>query len=137
MASQAELANVSLDKMIGLVATTSETTRLSAETIGNAWKSILSRIQNVKLGKFIDDDGEAINDTEKILSEFNIALRDSNREWRNTEDVIDEVASKWEDFTSVEKDAISVAIAGKILARTYSNIWVYVIYQIFPISVKA
>lgn len=60
VSSQANLANVSLDKMIGLIATTSETTRLSAETIGNAWKSILSRMQNVKLGKFIDDDGEAI-----------------------------------------------------------------------------
>lgn len=60
VASQADLAGVSIDKLIGLIATTSETTRLSAESIGNAWKSILSRMQNVKLGKFIDDDGEAI-----------------------------------------------------------------------------
>ena len=70
-------------------------------------------MQNVKLGKFIDDSGESINDTEKILNSFGIALRDSNKEWRNLEDVIDEVGSKWDSFTSVEKDAIGVAIAGR------------------------
>lgn len=112
VASQANAANISLDKMIGLISTTSETTRLSAETIGNAWKSILARMQNVKLGKFLDDDGESLNDTEKILNSFGIALRDTNREWRNMEDVLDEVASKWDSFTSVEKDAIGVAISG-------------------------
>lgn len=112
VASQANAANISLDKMIGLISTTSETTRLSAETIGNAWKSILARMQNVKLGKFLDDDSESLNDTEKILNSFGIALRDTNREWRNMEDVLDEVASKWDSFTSVEKDAIGVAISG-------------------------
>lgn len=113
VSSQANAANISFDKLTALIATASETTRLSAESIGNAFKSIIARMQNVKLGKFIDDSGESINDTEKILNSFGIALRDSNKEWRNLEDVIDEVGSKWDSFTSVEKDAIGVAIAGR------------------------
>ena len=113
VSSQANAANISFDKLTALIATASETTRLSAESIGNAFKSIIARMQNVKLGKFIDDNGESINDTEKILNSFGIALRDSNKEWRNLEDVIDEVGSKWDSFTSVEKDAIGVAIAGR------------------------
>ena len=48
VASLASAAGISLDKMIGLIATVSETTRLSAETIGNGFKSIISRFQNVK-----------------------------------------------------------------------------------------
>lgn len=61
VASMANASGISLDKMIGYIGTASETTRLSAETIGNSWKSILSRIQNVKAGKNIDDMGESIN----------------------------------------------------------------------------
>ena len=70
-------------------------------------------------------DSNRCNDTEKILNSFGIALRDTNREWRNTEEVIDEVAKKWSTFTDVEQSAIAVAISGKLLAQTYSNIWVY------------
>lgn len=57
-------------------------------------------------------DSNRCNDTEKILNSFGIALRDTNREWRNTEEVIDEVAKKWSTFTDVEQSAIAVAISG-------------------------
>lgn len=60
VSSFANMAEVSLDKMIGLIAVGSETTRLSAETIGQGWKSIFSRLENVKAGKSIDDMGESI-----------------------------------------------------------------------------
>ena len=59
-ASFAESAGVSIDKMLALITTTSETTRLSAETIGNGFKSILSRMQSVASGKAVDDAGESL-----------------------------------------------------------------------------
>ena len=49
-----------IDQMIGILAVGSETTRLSAETIGNAWKSILTRMQQVKAGVNVDDMGEPL-----------------------------------------------------------------------------
>ena len=55
------MANITLDQMIGLITTVSETTRLSAETIGQGFKTVISRIQNVKIGKFVDDEtGESL-----------------------------------------------------------------------------
>ena len=53
-------AGMEIDQMIGILAVGSETTRLSAETIGNAWKSILTRMQQVKAGVDVDDMGEPL-----------------------------------------------------------------------------
>ena len=113
VASSADQAGISIDKLIGLITTGSENTRLSAETIGQAWKTLVTRFQNVKLGKFIDDTGESLNNVETILGQFGIRLRDSANEWRNLEDVIDEIGQRWSEFTSVEKSAIATQVAGE------------------------
>lgn len=111
-ASSANLAGVGLDKLLGYVTVVEETTQKSAETIGESFKTIFARMGNIKLGKFLDDDGEDLSDTEKILNNFGIALRKSNDEFREFDDVLDEVASRWSDFTNVEQSAIATTIAG-------------------------
>lgn len=105
--------------MIGLIAVGSETTRLSAETIGNTWKSVLARMEQVKAGANIDDEGEAINNVEKVLNKFGIQLRDTNSEFRNMEDVLDEVGNKWQSFDSVAQAQIATAIAGTHRINTF------------------
>lgn len=112
VASSADSVGLDFDKLVGLITVGSETTRLSAETIGNAWKTLVSRLTNVKMGKFLSDDGEDLNNVETILGSFNIKLRDSQNEWRDMSDVIDELGSKWKSFTSVEKSAIATQVAG-------------------------
>jgi hypothetical protein len=69
-------------------------------------------MQDVKLGKSFDDAGESISDVEKTLKRFGIETRDQNLEFRNTGDVIDEVAAKWETFSKVEQSSIAKALAG-------------------------
>lgn len=105
--------------MIGLIAVGSETTRLSAETIGNTWKSVLARMEQVKAGAKIDEEGEAINNVEKVLNKFGIQLRSSNSEFRNMEDVLDEVGNKWSTFDSVAQAQIATAIAGTHRINTF------------------
>ena len=111
-ANSANIAGVSMDRLLGYLATIQEVTQKSAETVGESVKSMFARINNIKLGKFIDDNGESLNDTEKILKEFGIALRDTEGEFRAVSDVLDELYGKWDRFTSVEKSAIAVAAAG-------------------------
>lgn len=119
VASQASSAGISFDKMIGLIAVGSETTRLSAETIGNTWKSVLARMEQVKAGANIDAEGEAINNVEKVLNKFGIQLRDTNSQFRNMEDVLDEVGNKWQSFDSVAQAQIATAIAGTHRINTF------------------
>ena len=57
---------------------------------------------------------------------YNITLRESATGFRNMEDVLDEVGRRWKEFDSVEQAQIATAISGKVYARTYGNIWVFI-----------
>lgn len=123
-ANSASLAGVEFEKLVGYLAATQETTQKSAQVIGTSMKSIFSRMQNVKAGKFLDDEGEAINDVEKVLSSLGIELRKNKDEWNSVGDVLDQVNERWDDFTATEKNAVATSIAGFDLnvARTYRTI---------------
>lgn len=82
-------------------------------------------MSNVAAGKDTDDEGEKLNDVEKVLSKLDIKLRDSIGEWRNFEDVLDEVADKWENFTEVQRSQIATAIAGKRSCQVPEYIVIY------------
>ena len=112
-ASGANIAGISMDRLLGYLATIQETTQKSAETVGTSVQAMIARINNIKIGKFIDDEsGEALNDTEKILNKFGIELRNTEGDFRAVSDVLDDVYAKWDSLTSVEKSAIATAAAG-------------------------
>jgi TP901 family phage tail tape measure protein len=113
VASSAQAAEINLDKIVGLITAVSSTTRMSAESIGNSLKTIISRMQNIKIGKFVDEEfGESLNDVEKTLGALGIAIRTSEQDWRSMEDVLDEVGSRWKEFTEIEQSAIATALGG-------------------------
>lgn len=112
-ASGANIAGISMDRLLGYLAIIQEVTQKSAETVGTSVQSMIARINNIKIGKFIDDEsGEALNDTEKILNKFGIELRNTEGEFRAVSDVLDDVYAKWGSLTAVEKSAIATAAAG-------------------------
>ena len=113
-ATGADIAGVSMDKLVGYIATVSEVTQDGAESVGTFYKTLFARMNNVKAEKFVDDEtGESLNDVEKVLGELNISLRDSNGLFRNSGEVLDEVGQKWETFDNVQQHAIATAFAGK------------------------
>lgn len=112
-ATSADIAGVSMDKLIGYIATVKEVTQDGAESVGTFYKTLFARMNNVAAGKFIDDEtGESLNDVETVLGELGIKLRDLDGQFRNSGDVLDEVASRWESFDSVAQHAIATAFAG-------------------------
>ncbi len=132
MSRCANIANnsgTSMDRLIGYMATVGEVTQDSMSVIGNSFKSMYSRMNNIKIGKFIDDEtGESLSDTERVLNKLGIQLRDTQNTYRDFDDVLDDVGNNWKSFTQVEQNAISVAIAGTMqrerfiaLMNNYSN----------------
>lgn len=111
-ASSADVAGVSFDKLAAMIATVKDKTQQSAETVGTFMNTLLSRYRDVKLGQFIDDDGEDLSDVESILGSLDIKLRDSKEEFRNFEDIINEVALSWNNYSSVQQAALAKAFAG-------------------------
>lgn len=112
-ASMANNAGVSLEKTAAMIATIKDVTQQSDETIGTSVKSILSRMNNIKVGKFVDDEtGEPLNDVEKVLNEVGISMRDVNGQFQDSEITIDSIAEKWSTFDKNTQKAISTAVAG-------------------------
>ena len=106
-------SGTSMNRLIGYAATIGEVTQKSMSEVGNSLQSIYSRMNNIKIGKFIDDEtGESLSDTESVLNKLGITLRDTENTYRAFDDVLDDVGKHWSEFTQVEQNAISVAIAG-------------------------
>lgn len=113
-ANSAKDAGVGFETLAAYITTVSEVTRKSASTIGESFKTIFARFQNVKLDKVMKGEAGAvgINDTEKALNSIGITMRKSETEWRSMEDVMGEVGEKWKDLDQLSKNTIVTALAG-------------------------
>lgn len=81
---------------------------------------------NVKAGNLFDvESAESLSNVETVLSGYGIALRDSNSEFRNFGDVLDEVAGRWDTFGTVAQRAIAVAFSGTRMQEKffYGTFW--------------
>lgn len=112
-ANSARLAGVDINKLIGYIATVAEVTQRDEATVGESFKTLFARLQKVAAGADVDEEGEAINEVETVLNRLGIKLRDTQDEFRNMGDVLDEIGAKWESFNSIDQAQIATVIAGK------------------------
>ncbi len=112
-ASAADMAGVSMNRLIGYIAAVKESTRAADQEVGNALKTMISRMNQVKAGKFIDEEtGESLNDFEKVMNKVGIAIRDANGQFISSEKVLDELGAKFSSFDSVTQRAVATALGG-------------------------
>lgn len=115
-AEGARIAGIEMDRLLGMIATVGEVTQKSMSSIGEAFKSILARMRSLKDNKLsvIGDDGEIedLSNVEIVLGSLGIKLRDSNLEFRNFQEVLEDVGESWDKYTSVQKAAIAKAFSG-------------------------
>ena len=112
VASQANLAGMSIDYTTALLAKGIETTREAPETIGTALKTIIARMREISdYGETLDGSTD-VNNVETQLAYVGIKLKDTNGELRSTEDVLDELGKKWDTLNSNQQAAIAKALAG-------------------------
>lgn len=119
-ATTAQLSGVDLDESIAMATTIMDVSQKDASSTGNAIKTMLSRYGNVKAGTYSgmnitgdqNETTESLNDIDKVLKKLGISLRSSNLEFRDFDDILDDIAAKWETLDSVSKNAIATAMAG-------------------------
>ena len=109
-ANSARLAGVEMDTLLGYLAAVGEVTQQDMASVGNAFKTMFARYSNVKLNKLVDDDGESLNDYERVLARVGIQLRDNLGSFKDFDDVLGEVQAKWSSLTEVEQSAIAAAL---------------------------
>lgn len=94
VASQANLAGMSINYTLGLLAKGIETTREPAESIGTALKTIVARMRELTDYGATLEDGMSLNNVEKQLQYINIELRNEQGSLRSTEEVLDELGQR-------------------------------------------
>ena len=112
-ASSAQQAGVSIDQLIGMIATLTDVSQASPENVGTAMKSIISRYTQVKANKFVDYESvDDLSNVEKVLAKVGVKIRDGVTDFRDLGDVLDELAGKWNTLNDVEQNAISYNLFG-------------------------
>lgn len=117
--SVAKNAGLTFDQLAAFIAVASSTTRLSAETIGTSFKSIITRMEGVKASAKTDEFGDDLSQVETVLRKVGIELRDSTDSFRPLGEVIDDIAKKWNMFNDVQRAQVSTAVAGQRQANVF------------------
>lgn len=136
VAVTADQAGISMDRLLGYVATIGEVTQQSMSTVGTAMKSILTRMTNIKSGKLelVDEDGttEKLSDVETTLANVGINLRKTMTEYNSASDVLDALASKWDTLNQAQQNAIAISFGGsrmqnqfRVLMENYDRVQKY------------
>ena len=117
-AAVARSANLDLDQTAAMLTTIIDITQQDAGSVGNALRTILSRYGNVKAGVFSgmaedgEDTSESLNDVEKVLNAIGIQIRSTSTDMRGFDEVLEELAEKWDNLNDVEQNAVATALAG-------------------------
>lgn len=111
-AAQANIAGMSIDFALGMLAKGVETTREAPETIGTALKTVISRMRELTdLGKTLDD-GMDVNRVDKALGQIGIRLMGTNGQFRDMQDVLTDVGMAWSTLNTNQQASVAVALAG-------------------------
>lgn len=115
-ASSAEAVGSSFENTTAMMAVMIEATRESATNIGSAMKSIISRYGEMTSdpSKLIDSEGEemSLNKVDKALQSVGITIQDTNHQFREFDDVIAELAGKWDTIDNNTQRYIATVMAG-------------------------
>lgn len=109
-AAPAEQMGVSYNSLAAIIATVGDTTQQSASVIGNAFKTIFSRFQQLKAE---GSDGEVtLNRVSSQLQSLGINVLDASGELRNLDTVIMEVGTQWESWSQKQQLAVAQLVGG-------------------------
>ena len=116
-ANLANLNGISIDQAAAMVATIADVSQVSGSQAGNSIKMMLSRYGTVKSGKFETmteegDDTASLNDVEKVLKRIGVSMRDSNLQFREFDEVLNDISEKWDTLDNISRNAVATALAG-------------------------
>lgn len=115
-ASIAESAGMSFESTSAMLAMMIETTREAPQNIGTALKTITARFQEMKSNptEILSLDGEeaSLNKVDKALATIGISLKDASGQFRDLDEVIFELADKWDGLDRNTQRWIANTVAG-------------------------
>ena len=109
---------LSFEYAASALATITSNTRQSEEVVGTALKTIFARIQGLKLGETLDD-GTSLNKYSEALAKVGISIFESNGELKAMDNILYEMAVKWDSLNNAQQTALAQTVAG---VRQYTQL---------------
>lgn len=108
--SVAKVAGLDLNEYASMLGLVIEKTGLSGETIGTAYRTILTRI--TKASKIEGTSDEDISKAETALKSVGVQVRSTAGEFRDMTDIMEDLGKVWNNLNDVQQANISYEIAG-------------------------
>jgi TP901 family phage tail tape measure protein len=112
VSAQASQAGLSIEYTTALLAKGIETTQEAPESIGTALKTIIARFRELSDYGSTLEDGVSVNQVEEALRAVGIEARDQAGNFRDLDDILNELGPRWDSLTSMQRQAIAQAAAG-------------------------
>lgn len=125
-AAVSNTVGLSYEYATSALATVTATTRQSADVVGTAFKTLFARIQDLELGKTLDD-GTTLGKYSQALDAVGVSIKDADGGLRAMDDILDDLGEKWNSFDAegnplISKDA-KVALAQTVAGvRQYTQL---------------
>lgn len=117
-AAVAETVGLSYEYATTALATITDTTRQSADVVGNALKTLFARIQGLSLGETLED-GTDLTKYSEALMKVGISIKEQDGSLREMDDILDDMASKWQTLGKDQQVALAQTVAG---VRQYTQL---------------
>ena len=117
-AATAETVGLSYEYAASALATVTSVTRESADVVGTAFKTLFARIQDLELGKTLDD-GTTMGQYSEALAAVGINIKDINGEVKDMNTILDEMGTKWNTLNKDTQIALAQNVAG---VRQYTQL---------------
>lgn len=117
-AAIANTVGLSYDYAATALATITAQTRQSEEVVGTALKTIFARIEDLQLGKTLDD-GVSLGQYSKALQAVGVQVLDTTGNLKAMDDILDDLGGRWKNLSQAQKVATAQSIAG---TRQYNQL---------------
>ena len=109
---------LSYEYATAMLTTIIDKTRQSEDMVGTALKTILARIQGLKLGETLED-GTDLNKYSQALEAVGVSIKNASGELRDMDSILDDLGSKWQTLSRDTQVALAQTVGG---VRQYNQI---------------
>lgn len=111
VAATANLMGVDIDSLTAQLATVIAVTRQAPESVGTAFKTIYTRINDIKTGS--DEAQVSLGNYSSQMAALGFNVLDANGKLRDTGQVIEQVGSRWQSLTKEQQVYLARTMAGQ------------------------
>ena len=111
VAATANALGVNVDQLAAQIATVVATTRMAPESVGTAFKTIYSRLNDIKTGA--EGAETTLGNYSSKMAELGFNVLTASGELRDTGEVIEQIGGKWESLTREQQAYLASTLGGQ------------------------